>query len=666
MTFLQCKMCGGSIELSTDKTFGTCDCCGSLVTFPKVDTPQRTEMFNRGNHFRRIGEFDKALSVFESIIKEDYSDAEAHWCCALCRFGVEYVQDPLSHEWLPTCHRVSFDPFTQDIDYLAALEHSEGETCSQYEKDAVKIYEVQKGILATSQNEAPFDVFICYKETDAKGERTQDSVIAQDIYERLTEKGYRVFFARITLEQKLGTQYEPYIFAALNSAKVMLVVGTSQENLNAVWVKNEWSRFIALMKRDSSKVLIPCYRDMNPYDMPDSLAMLQSYDMSKIGFVQDLVYGIGKIIRKKEKTTVNVDAAVNEHLQKIAEEQAKSRIERGNAQFKLGNYREAYDYYLDGLATLKNDFYALYRKGICAIHLSPTNPPISELISGLEQTKEFCVKGIDRGMINQRDTDLSELMTLFYNQTSVINTAFSSDVGCLNQIQACYYTSKVLTSLVVYFTSDNPKENWLEKIIDQIDLWMKTRFYYVIVRGEKERRITYNIPKDILDEWQQERFNCAQMYNTLPVRLQREQKFVDSISEKEKELSKKNEELKQLEDKNQSIKDAFFEKNPELQKKVETNAFICVLIIVAGLCGAIASVVMFKKSILIAIAIFFGSAILGFIYTAIADSPVDAQLPESTKKLQKAISEKEREVSDAKREYQMSVDGLEAFKKSKK
>ena len=41
---------------------------------------------------------------------------------------------------------------------------------------------------------------------------------------RLVEKGYRVFFARITLEDVAGTEYEPYIFAALNSAKVMVVL----------------------------------------------------------------------------------------------------------------------------------------------------------------------------------------------------------------------------------------------------------------------------------------------------------------------------------------------------------------------------------------------------------------------------------------------------------
>ena len=126
-------------------------------------------------------------------------------------------------------------------------------------------------------------MFISYKELDENGERTRDSVLAQDIYYQLTEQGRRVFFSRISLEDIPGTQYEPYIFAALNSAKVMIVVGTSAENLNAVWVKNEWSRFLAMMRKDKTKLLIPCYRDMDPYDMPEQLTVLMSYDMGKIG-----------------------------------------------------------------------------------------------------------------------------------------------------------------------------------------------------------------------------------------------------------------------------------------------------------------------------------------------------------------------------------------------
>jgi len=198
---------------------------------------------------------------------------------------------------VPTCHRVQVASILADADYLAAVEDApDAESRRIYQEEAARIAEIQKGILAISANEKPYDVFICYKETDANGQRTHDSQWAQDIYYGLTEQGYKLFFSRITLEDKLGQQYEPYIFAALNSAKVMVVVGSRPEYFNAVWVKNEWSRYLSLMKHDHKRLLIPCYRDMDPYDLPEELSMLQSQDMSKIGFMQDLLRGIQKVM----------------------------------------------------------------------------------------------------------------------------------------------------------------------------------------------------------------------------------------------------------------------------------------------------------------------------------------------------------------------------------
>ena len=346
MAIIKCKMCGGDIEISADKTFGTCEYCGSTMTLPKVDDEQRAAAFNRGNHFRRSGEFDKALAVYERIVAEDDNDAEAHWCCALCRFGIEYVEDPATYEWLPTCHRASFDSFLEDVDYLAAVEHSDGITRRQYQKDAAKIAEVQRGILATSQNEQPFDVFLCYKETGEDGQRTRDSLMAQEVYYELTEQGYRVFFARITLEDKAGTEYEPYIFAALNSAKVMVVIGTKPEHFNAVWVKNEWSRFLSMMKKDRSKLLLPCYRDMDPYDLPEALSVLQSYDMSKIGFMQDLIRGVKKVIdagKPQEAAKETVKETVVVHNEGGSNVQAL--LDRGQMALEDGEWSKADEFF---------------------------------------------------------------------------------------------------------------------------------------------------------------------------------------------------------------------------------------------------------------------------------------------------------------------------------
>ena len=44
------------------------------------------------------------------------------------------------------------------------------------------------------------------------------------VYDVLTQKGYCVFFFGITLEDKFGQEYEPYIFDTINSSKIMLGV----------------------------------------------------------------------------------------------------------------------------------------------------------------------------------------------------------------------------------------------------------------------------------------------------------------------------------------------------------------------------------------------------------------------------------------------------------
>lgn len=297
MTIFKCKMCGGTLEFNPGDTVAVCDSCGTKQTLPKLDDDRRANLYDRANHFRRSNEYDKAMGIYEQILAEDNTDAEAYWSLVLCRYGIEYVEDPATHKRVPTVNRAQFTSIFDDDNYKSALHYADAAQREVYESEAKAINEIQKGILAISQKEQPFDVFICYKETDASGRRTPDSVLANDLYHQLTQEGFKVFFARITLEDKLGTAYEPYIFAALNSAKVMVVLGTKPEYFNAVWVKNEWSRYLALVKNSGGKkMLIPAYKDMDPYDLPEEFSHLQAQDMGKLGFMQDLIRGIKKII----------------------------------------------------------------------------------------------------------------------------------------------------------------------------------------------------------------------------------------------------------------------------------------------------------------------------------------------------------------------------------
>lgn len=338
MTIFKCKMCGGTLNIVNNETFATCEYCGTKQTLPNLTDSHRLNLYERANHLRRNNEFDKAMTIYEQILNEDSRDAEAYWSLVLCCYGIEYVDDPMSHMRIPTVNRTQFTSIYDDENYKSAILYADSYQKEIYEEEAKAINEIQKEILSISLQEAPFDIFICYKETDNNGRRTQDSVLANDLYYQLTQEGYKVFFSRITLEDKIGIAYEPYIFAALNSAKIMIVLGTKPEYFNAVWVKNEWSRFLAISKQDSQKLLIPAYRDMNPYDLPKEFSHLQAQDMSKLGFMQDLIRGITKILSyDKNVISNNIVSNSNTNITNL--------LKRANLFLEDGDFKSADEYY---------------------------------------------------------------------------------------------------------------------------------------------------------------------------------------------------------------------------------------------------------------------------------------------------------------------------------
>lgn len=333
---LKCQYCGGDIEINSDESIGTCRFCDSKIVIPK-NSEKRAGLFNRANYLRQNNEFDRAIDVYEDILKEDNTDAVAHWELTLCKYGIEYVEDPRTRKMFPVLHRTHYKLILQDDDYKAAIQYSDAEARTIYEAEAKKIETIQRKYIEIARNEEAYDVFICYKESDDDTQsRTEDSVIAQDIYHQLCKKGYKVFFARKTLEQKLGMEYEPIIFAALNSAKVMVALGTKKEHFEAVWVKNEWSRYLELVANDSSRLLIPAYKNFSPYELPDELQSLQSLDMSKVGFIQDLFDGIDKIIRHNNVVENDENKNHSTDVNSI-----QSLLRRGESFLKLENYTEA-------------------------------------------------------------------------------------------------------------------------------------------------------------------------------------------------------------------------------------------------------------------------------------------------------------------------------------
>jgi DNA-directed RNA polymerase subunit RPC12/RpoP len=185
MLVLKCKMCGGDLSINQNITVGKCEYCGSTMALPRNPDQIKTNLYNRANHFRLNNEFDKASGIFERILNQYPEEAEAYWGLVLCKYGVIYVDGPATQEMVPTCHRTQYVSVFADPDYKAAISYADPEAQEVYESEARAIDEIQKQILEISSKEEPFNVFICYKEADENGNRTKDSVIAQDIYYQL-------------------------------------------------------------------------------------------------------------------------------------------------------------------------------------------------------------------------------------------------------------------------------------------------------------------------------------------------------------------------------------------------------------------------------------------------------------------------------------------------
>ncbi len=140
----KCKMCDAPLEIHSGDTIATCAYCGITQTLPRLQDDKKASLYERANHFRRNNEYDKAMAVYEQILNEDATDAESYWYLVLCRYGIEYVEDPEAHRHLPTVNRAQFTSVFDDEDYKAAMRYADEKQKEIYEAEAKNINEIQK------------------------------------------------------------------------------------------------------------------------------------------------------------------------------------------------------------------------------------------------------------------------------------------------------------------------------------------------------------------------------------------------------------------------------------------------------------------------------------------------------------------------------------------
>ncbi len=264
-----CTNCTADLSAEDNQRFITCGWCRRQIEVPRL-TQIELDSFTRANRQRQNKQFAEAEKNYQLVLNAHPQDHEALWGLVLCHYGIVFVKE--NDEIQPTCWICRPLPFLDHSDFKHACQLAPEEIRMQYERDAQYICTAQREIWRHESSTPPYDIFLCYKHSvigdpDA---RTRDSYLAEKLHRTLSRRGYRVFFAPVDTQNRLGAHYEAIIYHALKTAKVMLTISTRPEHLECNWPKSEWNRFVDMMDHGADKRLIPLFQGMSAEELPQT------------------------------------------------------------------------------------------------------------------------------------------------------------------------------------------------------------------------------------------------------------------------------------------------------------------------------------------------------------------------------------------------------------
>lgn len=282
-----CSICGYNYEYQAGRW--KCPACGAFK--PDELSPEEQTLLDIANQKLRMQDFSEAEKHFNDIVEKYPQSPFGYWGRLLAKHHIKHERD-YDGSMIPTCYAPTMESLYHDKDAWKAIELAEGKIKKEFTEQIQYIEDSRKEWIEKASKEEPYDIFICYKDSDrANGiSRTQDSIDAMEIYTHLKDQGYRVFYSRESLRGKSGEKYEPYINHAIATAKVMIVYSLSSEYVMSTWLKNEWTRYQKMIKEGSKRKesLLVVYKGYSPTELPTSLSALQCMDAAKMTFFGDL------------------------------------------------------------------------------------------------------------------------------------------------------------------------------------------------------------------------------------------------------------------------------------------------------------------------------------------------------------------------------------------
>lgn len=215
-------------------------------------------------------------------------------------FGMKKVKDS---EHSSTIYEVKLMPPEFRVSSVATKElkqfYDDYAKTMFYESDAIISQDAsealeQEQIITTPAEvyDRNLDVFLSFKNSDRFGSATRESVMASELYSALMNRGIKTFFSNTTLELIGATKYKQVIDEALDQCRILIVVGTSVDNITSQWVKYEWDSFsndiLSGIKNNSS--VFSYIDNIKPQMLPRTLRQSQVFEKSTSSLSDICVY----------------------------------------------------------------------------------------------------------------------------------------------------------------------------------------------------------------------------------------------------------------------------------------------------------------------------------------------------------------------------------------
>lgn len=333
LEMMRCQTCGGTLAFDDSFKSAVCQHCHNQYFFKEEKKDELVVQLNIASKYLIASDFDSAITHYSALFEQYPNDAEIAWGLAISKYGIVFVKDDKTGKLIPTCSRTLSTSILKDEAYLSAIENAHEQQRVQYEQTAAIIDRLQKRIKRMMEDEEEYDVFISFKSEDENGLATEDSVTARMIYDELTKRGIKTFFSAVTLENRVGDEYEPIIYKALYSCKMFVLVATKEQYLNAVWVKNEWTRYRDRMEAEGKGIACPVYRGADVLRaMPNRFKAQQGIDLHKHTLdyaivIADNAERVLGIAQKRRDEKEERERQIAEERQRAAQEELKRSLE---------------------------------------------------------------------------------------------------------------------------------------------------------------------------------------------------------------------------------------------------------------------------------------------------------------------------------------------------